>query len=178
MADESYPLGGQGVYFKQGNKELVVGSTATLTIESGATVTDAGTASFTGVKTVASGGVLSVADGGELAVPVTTKSTSTGTITNYGVTTFGSTSADTYTLTAPDRAGLRKTLICTVHGATTISSAITTATTNSYIRGSTVVAADTHTLTFLKSGQFMELISVSTSEWRLLSATGADLLLS
>ena len=157
MADTNYPLGGQGVYEKQGGKELVVGSTGTITVESG--------------------GAIALEDGGHFAMPVTVKSTSTGTITNYGVTTFGSTSADAYTLAAPTRAGLLKILACTVHGATTTASVITTASTNSYIRGSSS-PGDTHTITFLDGGTFAQLVSVSTSEWRVMAMSAADVAIS
>lgn len=201
MADTTYPLAGQGNYQQQGAKQWTVGSTGTLTIEGGGTLalndgatfnmqgdltvgtsatltmSTGGTGSISGVATFNSTAVINLLDGSELALPVTVQATSTGAITNFGVTTFGSTSADTYTLAAPDYAGLTKILICTVHGATTISSAITTATTNSYIRNSTAVAGDTHTLTFLSAGRFAELISVSTSEWRLLSRSAADVAL-
>ena len=180
MPDVSYPLGGQGVYHKQGNKELVVGSSGTLTVETGGTVTvttgaTVSLSSGTPLAVSGSTGIVVIDTGGQIAVPVTVHTTSTGTITNFGVTTFGSTSADSYTLTAPDRAGLRKTLICTVHGATTVTSNVVTATTNSYIRNSTGVAADTHTLAFLAAGEYAELISVSTSEWRVINVNGADL---
>jgi hypothetical protein len=167
MADATYPLGGQGVYLKQGGKELVVGSTGAITIESG------GSISNTGTQTIASGGAIALEDGAQLANPVTTKSTSTGTITNFGITTFGSTSADAYTLADPTRAGLRKTLICTVHGGTTISSVITTASTNVTIISSTHGAGVIRrTITFLSGGQALELVSTSTSAWAVVSNVG------
>ncbi len=176
--DATYPLGGTGVYQDQGGLKLTVGTSGSIEVESGGEVNvqsgGVATVKSGGELNVDSGGAITIDDGGEIAVPVTVKSTSTGAITNYGVTTFGSTSADSYTLTAPDRAGLRKTLVCTVHGATTISSVVTTATTNSYIRDSTGVAGDTHALTFLSAGRSCELVSVSTSEWRVLWRSAAD----
>ena len=187
MADPTYPLGGQGIRREQGGKSLVVGSSGTITIESGGTLAfDSGSAhNVSGTQTILTGGVLNVDsggamtidDGGYVAVPVTVKSTSTGTITNFGVTTFGSTSADSYTLAAPTVAGLRKTLVCSVHGATTTASVITTASTNSYIRGSSS-PGDTHTLTFLDGGTFAELVSVSTAEWRVTAMSAADVAIS
>ena len=179
MADATYPLAGQGNREEQGGKSWVIGSTGTLTIEAGGTlaISTGATFSMAGALTVASTGALIVADGAQIAEPVTVKSTSTGTITNFGITTFGSTSANSYTLAHPDRAGLRKTLLCTVHGATTISSVVVTASTASFIRNTTAVAQDAHTLTFLSAGTFAELISVSTSEWRLLSTSAANVAL-
>ena len=150
----SYPLAGQGVYHKQGGKELVVGSTGTITVEAGGTIAIS-------------------SDGGQIAWPVTVKSTSIGVITNYGVTAIGSTSANAYTITAPDKAGLMKVIVSTVHGATTITCTITTASTNSYIRASTSAAGDTHVLNFTSAGEAVTMVSLSTSEWRVLHTKGA-----
>lgn len=196
MADATYPLGGQGCYEAQGGKSWVVGSTGTLTVEGGgtlaindsATVTMEGdltigtsatltlstgaTASISGVVTFNSTAAIVLADGSKLAVPKTTQSTTSGTITNFGLTTFGTTILNGYTLAAPDRAGLRKTLIYTIGGASAVNAVITTASTNSYIRNTTAVAGDTHVITFTEAGDWAELISVSTSEWRVLGNSG------
>lgn len=180
MADATFPLAGQGVYRKQGGKELVVGSSGTLTIEAGGTlsITTGATVSLSsGTPLTASGstGIIVIDSGGQIAVPVTVTTSSAGTVTNFGVFAFGSTSANAYTLTAPDRPGLRKTIINTVSGASTVTSTLTTATTNSYIRNSSGVAADTHTLTYTEAGDWTELISVTTSEWRVLGNSGGVL---
>lgn len=180
MPDVSYPLGGQGVYRSHGGRNIVVGSSGTITIETGGTLTatTGATISFSsGTPLAVSGstGIVVIDTGGQIAVPVTVVTSSAGTITNFGVLAFGSTSANAYTLTAPDRPGLRKTIVCTVSGASTVTSTLTTATTNSYIRNSTGVAADTHTLTYTEAGDWSELISVTTSEWRLLGNSGGVL---
>ena len=177
MADESYPLGGQGNRMEQGGKSWVIGSTGTLTFEAGGTLVGAPAIPSGAELNVDSGGAITLDDGAHFTMPVTVKSTSTGTITNFGVTTFGSTSADAYTLAAPTRAGLLKFLICTVHGATTTASVITTASTNSYIRGSSS-PGDTHTVTFLDGGTFIQLVSVSTAEWRAMAMSAADVAIS
>ena len=178
MPDTSYPLGGQGVYRKQGGKELVVGSSGTLTVETGGTlsVTTGATVSFssgTPLAVAGSTGIIVIDDSGKIAVPVTIKTTSTGTISNFGYTAIGSTSANAYTITAPDKAGLMKYIAVTVHGATTITCTITTASTNSYIRSSTAAAGDTHVLNFTSAGEAVTMVSHSTAEWRVLTTKGA-----
>ena len=173
MADASYPLGGQGCYQAQGGNSWVVGSTGTLTVEPGGTLAfETGTTlSIAYPLTIASGGAIVAQDGGQIVQPVTTQATSAGTITNYGVTTFGSTSVNAYTLTAPTRAGYRKTLIYQTGGSSDMDATVTTATTNSYIRNTTAVAGDTHTITFAEAGAWCRLVSVTTAEWRVLSSS-------
>ncbi len=171
MADATYPLGGQGNRQEQGGKSWVIGSTGSLTFESGGQLTGSPAVPSGSELNFDSGSAISLDDGAQLTVPVTVKSTSTGTITNFGITTLGSTSNNAYTLAAPDRSGLRKTLIYTVSGASGTCS-ITTASTNSYIRSSTAVAGDTHAITFTEAGDWAELVSVSTAEWRVLGNSG------
>lgn len=168
MPDLTYPLGGQGVYEKQGGKELVVGSTGAITVESGGNVDVTGTltAKSSGVLNVDSGGAITIDDGGHLAMPITTQSTTSGTITNFGLTTIGTTIASAYTLAAPTRPGLEKIIICTVHGATTVSQVVTTNSTAVTIvsssNGSSIIR---RTMTFTNGGQCVTLVSESTSAW-------------
>lgn len=155
-----------GIQRKQnGSMEVTSGSTldiatgGVLKIESG------------GTFSIASGGVISVATGGELAVPVTVKSTTSDTITNYGVTTLGTTIASAYTIDAPDRAGLRKDLICTVHGASTVSQVLT------FSGSCTMVGANgstdtVSTITFTEPGT-VGMVSLSTTSWGYLYHSGS-----
>lgn len=150
--DRSYQ---PGIYRTQGGNELVVGSSGLITVETG--------------------GAIVVADGGQIANPVTTQATTSGTITNHGITTFGTTKQDAYVLADPSRAGLRKSLICTVHGATTITATVTTASTVCTIVGSTVALGGIlRTLTFLSAGGAVELVSLSTAAWAIVGNTAAN----
>ena len=175
MADTSYPLGGQGVYRAQGGRELVIGTSGTLTIEGAGAVNVTGvlTVLSSGELNVDSGGAITVDDGGHFTMPVTVQATSTGTITNYGVTTFGTTTANTYTLAVPTRAGLRKILACTIHGATTITDTINTNSTAVTILSTSGQAAGglLTRMLFTNAGQRVELVSLSTSQWLLVSNT-------
>lgn len=145
---------------QQGGTNLSIGSTGTLTIESG------------GAVNIASGGLLSIATGGQFAIPVTTQTTTSGTITNNGLTTFGTTIADAYTLADPDRAGLVKYLICTIGGATTVTKVITTASTNVTIIGTSGPPTTVlRTLTFFEAGERAILVSASTTAWVLMEST-------
>lgn len=108
-----------------------------------------------------SGAVLAPAAGSAITVPVETGTTAAA-FANYGVTTFGSTASNAWTLSAPNRVGLVKTLACTVHGATTVTETVTTL--GSKILGATTVVAGTSVITF--SGvQVVTLISLSTASW-------------
>ena len=152
---------------QQGGTNLSIGSTGTITVESG------------GAVNVSSGGLLAIATGGQFAVPVTTQTTTSGTITNFGLTTIGTTIACAYTLADPDRAGLRKTIICTVAGATTATQVVTTASTNVTILGSSnPVSVIARTLTFHEAGECVELISASTTAWMLVGNVGGLVTLS
>lgn len=170
---------------QQGGTNLSIGSTGTITVESGGDINVSAGGAITinassglivatsGTLQVASGGALQVATGGHLTVPVTVQSTTSGTITNFGVTTIGTTIAGAYTLADPDRAGLAKTIACTVHGATTVSQVITTASTNVTIIGTSSPAATIlRTLTFTNGGQSISLISSSTTAWLIKSNVG------
>ena len=151
----------------QGGHNTVIGSSGTITVESG------------GAINIASGGALALATGGQFAVPVTTQTTTSGTITNFGLTTIGTTIACAYTLADPDRAGLRKTIICTIAGATTATQTVTTATTNVTILGSSSpVGTILRTLTFHEGGECVELVSASTTAWMLVGNVGGLVTLS
>lgn len=119
-----------------------------------------------------SGGNILIETGGQLEVPVTTQATTSGTITAYGYTTIGTTIASAYTLAAPDHAGLRKTIACTVHGASTVAQVITlagSATALNITGGSTAAAT---TITFSEPG-VVELISATTAVWHIIAASGS-----
>lgn len=150
------------VYRKQGGNELVVGSTGTLTIASGGSINvESG-----GAMTLASGSLMTIADGAAVAAPVTVMATTSGTITNAGITTFGTTIASAYTLTNPTAGGVRKALFCTIHGATTVNQVITTASTLCTIIGSSKGPLVTvRTLTFTNAGQGVVLTSISSTAW-------------
>jgi hypothetical protein len=120
---------------------------------------------------VQSGGVLRAEDGGVIASPVTVQATTSGTITNFGLTTFGTTIASAYTLAAPHVPGIRKTLACTIHGASTVSQVVTfggSATALNLAGGSTAAVT---TLTFTEHG-VVELVSATTSQWLIVASAG------
>ena len=142
MADVTYNPGGTGIRREQGGRVLAVGSTGEVNIE----------------------------DGGKLTFPVTTQTTTSGTITNFGLTKFGTTIAAAYTLANPDYAGQLKILSCTVHGATTVTQTITTASTACTIAGTSSGAGATiRTLTFTNAGQSIALMSLSSTSWVVIS---------
>lgn len=116
-----------------------------------------------GTLTLESGGVLSVSAGSAITVPVEV-GTTTAAFSNSGYTTFGSTASNAWTLAAPSRVGLVKTIACTVHGATTVTETVTTL--GCKILGATTVVAGTSVMTF--SGvQVVQLVSLSTASWGL-----------
>lgn len=159
-ADNTYPLGGQGVYIKQGSTEMVVGSTGVVNVLGSIVINSSGDLN------IDSGGKITLDDGGQIAGPVTVQATTSGTITNYGITTIGTTIASLYTLAAPNRAGLEKSIYCTVHGATTVSQIVRTDSTSTTIVGtSNPASVCIRTLTFTNGGQSITLESLSTSAW-------------
>lgn len=111
---------------------------------------------------------LVVKDGGEVEFPVTVQSTTSGTISNFGITTIGTTIQSQYTLADPDRAGLVKTIVNTVHGATTVVQVVSCASAN--VLTNTVGGATTvqkyRKVTFSGPGA-VQLMSLSTSHWSL-----------
>lgn len=130
-------------------KSINVESGGAITVESGGTLT------------VASGAVLVMAGHQTIAVEV---GTTTAAFSNSGYTTFGSTASNAWTLAAPSRVGLVKTIACTVHGATTVTETVTTL--GCKILGATTVVAGTSVMTF--SGvQVVQLVSLSTASWGL-----------
>lgn len=165
------------VYRQLGGNELVVASSGLITVQAGGQLTMNSSnlnvnsggnliVGSSGVLTVASSGVMSIATGGQVALPVTTQATTSGTITNFGLTLIGTTIADGYTLADPDRAGLLKAIFCTIHGATTVVSTVTTASTNVTIGAtSDGTATIRRVLNFTNAGQAIVLISSSTTAW-------------
>ena len=140
MPDVTYNPGGTGVRRDQGGRVLTVGSSGELTIE----------------------------DGCKLLLPVTTHTTTSGTITNFGVTCFGTTLATSYTLANPDHAGQLKILACTVGGATTVLHTVTTASTACTIAGTSDGSGVTNrVLTFHEAGEVAILVSRSSTAWLL-----------
>lgn len=141
-------------YRAVGGNEIVIESTGLITVKNG------------GEVNVDSGGRITLDDGAHFALPVTTQSTTSGTITNFGLTLIGTTIADGYTLADPTRAGLLKAIFCTVHGATTVVSTVTTASTNVTIGAtSDGTTGIRRTMNFTNAGQAVVLVSSSTTAW-------------
>lgn len=94
-ADNTYPLGGQGIYTKSGSTEMVIGSTSLLTVD--------GSLQINGLVNYSSNYIL-------------TASTANSTLTSYGISIVAGKSTDggaiTHTLAAP-RPGIEKIIICT-----------------------------------------------------------------
>jgi hypothetical protein len=145
MADLSYPLGGQGVYEKQGGKELIVGSTGLITVESG--------------------GVVVVDAGAKTTIPVTSNTTA---MSNFGLTTItGETTAvgsKTFVLAAPDRVGLVKSIVCTT--ANTSDSCLVDLAPASLLGWGTQ-----DIIKFSTGGDSVQLISTSTAQWAFIART-------
>lgn len=159
-ADATYPLGGQGIYLKQGSTEMVIGSTSLLTIAAGATITDAGT------HTLSAGGSLTVASSAYIADPVTTGSSGV-TLPNYGHATLTggttATGAKTYPVAAPV-AGCR----LTAHATTANTSDAVLIDLN----GATLSGWGTQDIIKLStSGDFVELVGLSSSQWAIVGRT-------
>lgn len=126
-----------------------VPSGKSLTVESGGTIT------------LESGGVLAQSAGSAITIPVEA-GTTTAAFANHGLTTFGSTASNAWTLSAPNRIGLVKILACTVHGATTVTETVTTL--GCKILGATTVVGGTSVMTFA-GVQAVTLVSVTTASW-------------
>lgn len=140
-ADTTYNPGGTGIQRRQGGRVLAIGSTGELAIE----------------------------DGGKLTFPVTIQSTTSGTITNFGFTTIGTTIASGYTLANPDYAGQLKVIACTIGGATTVLQTVTTASTACTIAGTSDGATVVNrVLTFHEAGEVAILMSRSSTAWVLI----------
>lgn len=115
---------------------------------------------------IESGGALLVETGGQYAVPVTVLATTVATVfPNYGLVVMTSTANGIHTLAAPSRAGLEVTLVNSVHGATTVTKAITA--TGATITGGTT--GTTTIATFTSAIQSLTLISTSTANWHVKS---------
>lgn len=105
---------------------------------------------------------LNIEDGGYTTVPVTVMATTSGTITNFGLTTIGTTIAASYTLAVPTAAGMEKTIAVTVHGATTVTQVVSSGAANFLCGGTT---AATSIMTFTSRIQSVTLLSASTALW-------------
>lgn len=150
MADATYNPGGTGIRREQGGRVLAVGSTGQVDYESGS--------------------YLNLQDGARMSVPVTIQTTTSGTITNFGMTTFGTTIASAYTLANPDYAGQIKILACTISGATTVLQTVTTASTACTIAGTSDGATVVNrVLTFHEAGEVVVLVSRSSTAWVIVS---------
>ncbi len=120
---------------------------------------------------VPTGKSLEVEAGGFFMLPVEAGS-SAAVFSNHGVTTFGTTAAETCALAQPARAGILKVLACVVHGATTVSTTVTTV--GAKILGGSTVAAGTSVITFTSCGS-LTLISASTATWVPLANPAANI---
>lgn len=121
--------------------------------------------------TLESGASLIVSDGAYAAPPVTVMATTSGTITNYGLTTIGTTVASAYTLAVPAFAGQEKTIACTVHGATTVTQVINSGAANFRCGGTSTAA--TSVMTFTSPMQCVTLKAASTAVWIVTSNVNA-----
>lgn len=146
MADATFPLGGQGIYRKQGGKELVVGSSATITVESGGSITLGSSAYIADTVTTPTSGA---------TVP------NSGHLTLTGGTT--ATGAKTYIVSAPV-AGCRLSAHVTV--ANVSDCALLD------IAPATFSAFGTQDLLrFSTNGDCAHLVGLSTSVWAISSRT-------
>ncbi len=123
---------------------------------------------------VPSGKSIEIESGGLFQFPVEAGS-SAATLSNHGLTTFGTTAAEGLLLAQPSRAGLLKVLACVVHGATTVSTTVTTV--GAKILGGSTVAAGTSVITFTSCGT-LTLMSASTVAWVPLWNPAANIALS
>lgn len=103
-----------------------------------------------------------------------TAGTSAATFPNGGVTTFGSTLAGAYLLAAPARAGITKWLIKSVGSSLTETVTTSLATIYNQYSATTVNSSLVNTINFVGStvfniGQAIQLVSVSTSKWAVVS---------
>ncbi len=157
-----------GVFRIGQNGSAAAVSGTTLTIESGGSLrVESG-----GSVVIASGGSLTYADGATPASPVTVQSTTSGTITNAGYTSIGTTIASAYTLAAMTTAGVTKRIACTVHGASTVSQVITFAGSATALAPCGGTTAAVTTITFTEPG-VVELISATTAVWHILATSGS-----
>lgn len=151
-ADNTYPLGGQGVYIKQGSTELVIGSTSVLTVA--------------GTQTLGAGGSLTVASSGFILDPVVAP-TSGATVTSHGHATLTGgttgTGAKTYVV-APPQAGC----LFTAHATTANTSDCVLIDLN----GATINGAGTQDIIKLSTGlDCVILRGLSTSAWAFVAKT-------
>ena len=146
MADNTYPLGGQGNRQEQGGKSWVIGSTGSLTVESGGRIVQEGTISFS-------------------TNYVLVGSTAGSTITNYGVSilTRATTGlgALTWTLAAPSP-GVRKTIVVTTAN---VTDTVKVDANNSPFNG----YGTQDILIFIETGA-VELIGLTTASWGIVSS--------
>lgn len=162
-----------GIQRHQGGNGLSVTSGSSLVIDSGGSLTNAGTETLSG--TVSLTGTMSVSTTGLINLPVTTNNTTSGTLPNFGVISFGSTLASVYSLTNPTAGGQRVCLCVTAQ--TTIGQVVRTASTACTIVGTTSGPGVTlRTLTFPTGGSAAELVSLSSTAWFLLVNTGTVVL--
>lgn len=158
--DTSYPLGGQGIYIKQGSTEMVLGSTTVTNLYGTFNIQSSG------VLAIQAGGSLTIGSSAFIADTVTTAS-SGATVPNHGHATLtGGTTATgqkTYTL-APPTAGCRFTAHCTT--ANTSDSALLD------LNGATLSGYGTQDMIrFTTGATFVGLVGLSTSSWAITSIT-------
>lgn len=135
---------------------------------------------MTDARTTIFGSRMGLEDPGELIVdgkyvtPAIVAGTSAATFQNDGLTTFGSTLAGAYILKAPDRANQTKWLIKTVGSSLSETVTASGATFGDDYAATTVTSSLANVLNFvgstlLNTNQAVQLISVSTSKWTVVS---------
>lgn len=127
----------------------------TQNVPSGASVNVEG-----GTVALSTGALLSIADSAQMTLPVVTD-TSNANLSNFGVSILASTAAQDVTLDAPDRAGLIKVIVSTLHGATTITKTVQLS--GSDITGHGATAASSNIL--FTTRMAYTIVSISTSQW-------------
>ena len=159
MADASYQ---PKTYRKQGGDQFVVASGGDISVESGGTISNAGTLANTGA--LANTGTITNSGAGTILDSILS-STLGATLTNYGISTVGTSSGTTsYKLGAP-AAGAQKIIV----GTTSLGGAATITSTAATI-GSTQAA-----ITIAEKGGAIQLVGINTTTWRIVgNSTGAS----
>lgn len=144
-----------GVVQRRQNGSLCIVSGTTVSFESGGNLrVESG-----GAATFASGATVTIA--GALLLPVEAGTTTAAFTAQTGLTTFGTTGTNAWTLAQPTAgAGIYKVLACTVHGATTVSQTVTCV--GATILNATTAATSVMTFTSRAS---VALISASSLTW-------------
>ncbi len=131
-----------------------------------------------GKLSIVQGGVINIDATSSILMPVTVMSTTSGTLPNTGgLVTIGTTVQSKYTLPAPKYAGINLQIACTVHGATTVTQTIQTATTAVIFKcGNTT--GFLQNIIFDGNTQSIELTSDTTSSWTVIGGVSGGVVVS